>query len=379
MTKPEVRRRMARLEQLISKQTAPGAPASSRTTRARDSLLAFTEHTFPGYRADAAHALLAAALDEVVAGEAGRLMVVAPPQHGKSELASVRLPAYWLGRRPDEPVILASYGASLAHTKSRQARRVVESAEFRQVFPGVATRRDRRAVEHWEIAGRRGGLLAVGVGGPVTGHGAMLGIIDDPFENWEQAQSQTIRDTVWEWWRTTFRTRIWEGGAVVLIQTRWHEDDLAGRLLQDQPGQWKILRLPALAETQDERDDNDRRLGLPGGAPDPLVRVPGEPLCQSRYSANALAGLRRDLGAQAWHALYMGVPRPPDLSGAGSRSSIPSPGRPWSPRGSATGTWQRPRATAVTRPGSCWPAPRTATGRSRTSSAGGGRRPSATP
>jgi len=240
-------------------------------------------------------------------------MIFAPPQHGKSELASVRLPAFWLGHRPNEPVILASYGASLAENKSRQAREIVESAEYQELFPGITTRRDSRAVNHWQLAApHRGSMLAVGVGGPITGHGAMLGIIDDPFENWEQAQSQTIRDKVWEWWRTTFRTRIWEGGAIVLIMTRWHEDDLAGRLLQEQADRWVVLRLPALAETQEERDENDRRLGLPTGQPDPLGREPGEPLCPKRFSRSALEELRRDVGPVAWAAEYQGVPRAPE-------------------------------------------------------------------
>jgi predicted phage terminase large subunit-like protein len=303
---------MAKLELKIEREKMSLTPTSSQTRRARNSLLGFTQHTFSGYRADPAHALLAAALDEVVAGRVNRLMILAPPQHGKSELASVRLPAYWLGRRPNDPVILASYAASLAYTKSRQARRIVESPEFAQVFPGVTTRRDRRAVDHWDIADHRGGLLAVGVGGPVTGHGAMLGIIDDPHANGEQAQSQVMRDMVWEWWQTTFRTRMWENGAIVLIQTRWHEDDLAGRLLLEQADLWNVLRLPAVAETQDERDDNNRRLGLPTGAPDLLGRAPGDPLCPSRFSADALVALRRDVGALGWHALYQGVPRPPE-------------------------------------------------------------------
>src|SRR5262249_2639319 len=155
----------------------------------------------------------------------------APPQHGKSQLVSIHLPACWLGRRPDDPIIFSSYAASLAESKSRQARRIVESDEFARLFPGITTSRESRAVNNWEISGHRGGMLAVGVGGPVTGHGGMLGIIDDPLENWEQAQSETIREKLWEWWRTTFRPRIWEGGSIVLVMTRWHEDDLAGRLL----------------------------------------------------------------------------------------------------------------------------------------------------
>ncbi len=240
-------------------------------------------------------------------------MIFAPPQHGKSELVSVRFPAFWLGRRPDDPIILASYGADLAYSKSRQARTIVESTEYAGLFPLVATRRDSRAVDHWELAApHRGGMLAAVVGGPITGHGARLGIIDDPFENWEAAQSQTIREKVWEWWRTTFRTRIWEDGVIILIMTRWHEDDLAGRLIQEQGDEWTILRLPALAESQEERDANNARMGLPIDSPDPLGRAVGEPLCPRRFSREALLALQKDVGPLGWTAEYQGAPRLPE-------------------------------------------------------------------
>ena len=360
--------------------------------KARAGLLAFTRYTFTDYSAEPAHRLIAETLDQVLAGRITRLMIFAPPQHGKSELASVRLPAYWLGRRPNDPVILTSYAASLAYSKSRQARTIVESPRFNKLFPAVQTRPDSRAVDHWSLKPPlRGSLLAAGVGGPITGHGALLGIIDDPFENWQAAQSLAVRDTVWEWYRTTFRTRIWEGGAIVLIMTRWHEDDLAGRLLQAsrpleatagqtaRPGAcaasaasapgvdwgplwawgaadgaegagpagaspqgeagdghsdstvpdsacrnphselgtppstipWTVLRLPAVAETQEERDGNDQRLGLPLiGQPDPLGRAPGEAVSPRRFSLAALAEIRKDVGSLAWAGEYQGSPIP---------------------------------------------------------------------
>jgi hypothetical protein len=212
-----------------------------RRRSARATLLDFTRYTFPNYQAEPAHALIAQKLDALVRGEIQRLMIFAPPQHGKSELASVRLPAFWLGRRPDDPVILASYVASLAESKSRQARQVVESPEYERLFPGIVTQRDSRSVAHWTLEGHRGYLLAAGVGGPITGHGARLGIIDDPLQNWQEAQSQTVRDTCWEWWRSTFRTRIWGDGAIVIIMTRWHEDDLAGRVMWCQSGRYPGL------------------------------------------------------------------------------------------------------------------------------------------
>lgn len=280
-----------------------------RRQAARQSLLAFTAYTFAMYKPDPVHVLMASTLDRVVSGEIDRLMIFAPPQHGKSELVSVRLPAFWLGRHPDQPVILSSYGAALAERKSRAARDVIESSQFSRLFPSVRTRQDSRAVQFWSLDGHRGSMLSVGVGGPVTGQGALLGIIDDPHENWEQAQSQTFRDKVWEWWRGTFRTRIWENGAVVLIMTRWHEDDLAGRLLLEQPGRWQVLRLPALAETQWERDENNRLSGLPLGEPDPLGREPGQALSPQRFSAAALESTRKDVGTLVWQAEYQGAPR----------------------------------------------------------------------
>jgi predicted phage terminase large subunit-like protein len=281
-----------------------------RRETARTSLEHFCRYVSPHYLCEPAHALIAGTLDRVARGEIRRLMISAPPQHGKTFLTSIHFPAYWLGLRPSDPVIMSSYAASLVETSSRQARTILEGTEFRRLFPGVATRQDSRAVDHWQLADHRGGMLAVGVGGAVTGHGGLLGIIDDPFENWAQAQSETIRNKVWEWWRTTFRTRIWEAGAIVLIQTRWHEDDLAGRLLAEQGGEWTVLRLPATAESQEERDTNNAYLGLPTGEPDPLGRAAGEPLCPKRFSREALTELRRDVGSMAWAAEYQGTPRP---------------------------------------------------------------------
>ena len=111
-------------------------------------------------------------------------MIFAPPQHGKSELASVRFPAYWLGHRPDDPVILTSYAASLATAFSRRVRGVVESDAYQEVFPEVGTDPEHRTVEHWTIKGYRGALLAQAVGGVITGHGAALGISDHLYKDW---------------------------------------------------------------------------------------------------------------------------------------------------------------------------------------------------
>ena len=280
---------------------------------AGNSLLAFTQRTYPQYQAEAVHELIARHLDGVVGGEIDRLMIFAPPQHGKSELVSVRLPAFWLGFHPNRPVAIASYAATLAEDKSRQVRDIVESEEYGGLFPAVTTRRDSRAVDHWRLSSpSKGSVWAGGVGGPITGHGFGLGVIDDPFENWEQAQSQTIRNKVWEWWRGTFRTRIWEHGAIVLIMTRWHADDLAGRLLKSQGDRWRVLRLPAVSETQEDRDRVNKAIGQPLGEADPLGRADGEPLAPRRFSLAALTEIRRDVGSRVWAAQYQGAPTTPE-------------------------------------------------------------------
>ena len=283
-----------------------------RRKNARTHLIDFTRYTFPGYSADPAHELIAQTLDQVVSGEIKRLMIFAPPQHGKSELASVRLPAFWLAKNPNLPVILTSYGASLAEDKSEQVRTLVESEGFRRLFPKVSTHPESRARSLWKLCEpHRGKLIAAGVGGPITGFGGGLGIIDDPVQNWEAAQSKTQKEKTWHWYRSTFRTRIWEGGAIVLMMTRWSEDDLAGRILDEQAEEWTILRLPAVAEDQTDRDANNETYHLPAGMPDPLGRNPGDPLCPTRYSVQELKKLEKDVGSEAWNAEYQAAPMPP--------------------------------------------------------------------
>jgi len=139
-----------------------------------------------------------------------------------------------------------------------------------------------------------------------------LGIVDDPFENWQQAYSETMRRRVVEWYRATFRTRIWEGGAIVVVATRWHPMDLIGQLLLEQGDDWKILRYPAIAESVKEREINDKFLSIPAavrGRGDPLGRQFGEPLCPRRFSITTLKSLQEDVGPVAWQALYQQVPR----------------------------------------------------------------------
>jgi phage terminase large subunit-like protein len=274
--------------------------------KARSSLLAFTQFTFPNYVADPLHIAIANALDLVAEGKIDRLIISIPPQHGKSELCSVRFPAYWLGKNPDMPVILTSYSADLASDKSQQVRDLVNSDKYRKIFPEIQLNRASQAKDYWKLDKFRGYLLSGGVDGPLTGFGAKLGIIDDPYKNWEEAQSETNRRKVSNWYKTVFRTRIWEGGRIVFPMTRWHVDDLAGEFIRT--GEWYVLRIPAIAESQKVRDAINDKMGLPLNLPDPLLREEGESASPKRYSKQALESLQSDLTELMFQALYQGFP-----------------------------------------------------------------------
>ena len=230
-------------------------------------------------------------LVELRSGRVTRLLVAMPPRHGKSMLVSVALPAWWLATSPKQKVIIASATAHLAEDFSRQALRLL--AEWGPPVFGVAPRRDAQSAGRWETT--NGGVcIAAGVGGQITGRGADLLIIDDPVKSSQDARSPTMREHQWQWWLSTARTRLQRNGRVVVVMTRWHEDDLAGRLLRGpNASEWVQLRLPALAEPND-----------------PLNRQPGEPLCPQLIPPHQLDATRRELGAYWWHALYQGEPGP---------------------------------------------------------------------
>lgn len=299
---------------------ADAAAALLERRRARKSLLAFTCYMTPRYKVDPVHRLIASTLDQVVEGKIKRLIISVPPQHGKSTLASEHLPAHWLGQRPNDPVVMASYAAPLIEGKSRLARNMVQSRLYSTLYGEMATREvepvlassNSRAVDEWRLAPPyAGGLRAAGIGGGLTGYPAVLGIIDDPFQGPEDAYSFAKRQRVWDWYTQVMFPRIAERGSVVIVMTRWHEDDLVGRLLKAEGDQWMLLRLAAVAETQEERDYNNLKLGLRKGLPDPLGRKPGEPVAPSLFSYQALME-RKKLAGNAWHALYQGVPRSPE-------------------------------------------------------------------
>lgn len=262
----------------------------------------FVDRVRPGYRWYTHCERLAAVLQRVADGELSRVMVFMPPREGKSELVSRLFSAYYLYRFPDRWVGLNAYGAELAYTLSRASR------DFHARAGGVV-RDDAAAVKHWETP-QGGGLWAAGVGGPITGKGFHLGVIDDPFKNAEDAASATLRNKAKEWYGSTFYTRESPDGptAIVVVQTRWNQDDLSGWLLSvetadDEPERWHVVCFDAIREAEP--------LAIPDTCTlEPDWRRPGEPLCPSRRSLEKLAKIRRRIGSYFWNALFQQRPRP---------------------------------------------------------------------
>jgi len=224
-------------------------------------------------------------LEHVANGDTKRLMVMMPPRHGKSALVTVRFPVWLMERQSGLRVIIAAYNQTLANKFSRMSRKI---AHMR-----LGLNEDRRAVEEWET--QTGcWYRAVGVGGGITGMGGNLIIVDDPIKSREEAQSLTYREKVWDWYTNDLYTRLEPGGAIILVMPRWHEDDLAGRVMNTVEGaKWRVVRMPALAEDGDV-----------------LGRQSGEALNPERYPAEELLKIKAVLGSWAFEALYQQRPMP---------------------------------------------------------------------
>lgn len=231
----------------------------------------------------------------VASGDIPRLIVTMPPRHGKSELISRYTPAWYLGTYPDRKVMLASYEHGFASSWGRKARDVLN--EYGQSVWNVSVSDASARMDFWELQSREGVMVTAGVGGGLTGKGAHLLIIDDPVKNSEQASSQTIQAKAWDWWISTARTRLQRGAGVIVVMTRWHELDLAGKLLEQQTeggDKWEVLNLPAIAESDD----------------DALGREPGDALCPELFDAAMLDNTRQSSGAYWWSAMYQQRPMP---------------------------------------------------------------------
>lgn len=283
--------------------------AQSDTTSV-NSLLDFIHLTKPDYQTNWHHRVLCEYLDRFVSGEIKRLMVFMPPRHGKSEQVSRRLPAYILGKNPNASIIACSYSADLASRMNRDVQRIIDTPAYEGLFPNtrlyganirtVARGAYLRNSDIFEVVGHSGVYRSAGVGGGITGMGFHYGIIDDPIKNRQEANSPTYRDNLWDWFTSTFYTRQEKDAGILLTVTRWHEDDLAGRLLNlaaaEGGEQWTVIDFPAVA-THTQHADDPRELG--------------EALWPDKYDLEKLDRIRIALGEHEWSALYQQSPLPP--------------------------------------------------------------------
>ena len=252
--------------------------------RARKSLQAFTEYVKPHWKASKIHRAICEQLERVRRREIDRLLLLCPPQHGKSEVTSRTFPAYMLGLDPRSDWICASATSELAEGFGRDVRNCIASSEYRNLFPATELAEDSQARGRWNTK-HGGSYYAVGVGGQLFGRGGAA-IIDDPFGSWEDAQSETSRNRVWEWYTGTLYNRIRPHQPIIVIQHRMHEQDLAGRLIERQKAggdQWEIVELPALVD---------------------------DPPWPERYDSDALVRIRANTDPRQWSALYLQNPVP---------------------------------------------------------------------
>uniref|UniRef100_UPI0036DA6ED3 phage terminase large subunit n=1 Tax=Photorhabdus sp. RM322S TaxID=3342825 RepID=UPI0036DA6ED3 len=288
--------------------------------QARSSLMDFTLYTNPRYEAGWFNELLCLELDQFLSdvenGRMPRLMIFAPPRSGKSELASRRLPAYALGKHPDWHIISCSYSSDLANRMSRDTQRIIDTEKYHDVFPDTRLNGTNirtlaggaiRTAELWEVLDTKGQLhggsyRAAGVNGGITGQGMNIGIIDDPAKDYKTASSPVYQESVMDWYDTTFFTRADPKlNGIVIILTRWHQNDLAGQLLKlaEEGGEkWRVVSFPMEAEKEEIHELNGKTYNL---------RKPGEILFPERMPRDFVDKCKQR-GSLVWNALYQQRP-----------------------------------------------------------------------
>jgi predicted phage terminase large subunit-like protein len=260
----------------------------------------FVMHTMPTYKQGWFNQQLCEVLqkfyNDVEAGKQPRVIIQAPPRHGKSQLVSRQFPAWCFGQNPNLNIIASSYSSDLAKRMNRDVQRVMEDIPFTdaygQFLPSMKDKQVKTS-DLFELVSGSGAYRSSGVGTGITGMGADIGIIDDPVKDAKEANSETVRNSVWEWYTSTFYTRLSPKSGVLLCMTRWHEDDLAGRLIAEMSkggDQWEVISFPAIAEE------------------DEPMRKKGEALHPERYPVDNLDRIKRAVGTQVWNALYQQRP-----------------------------------------------------------------------
>jgi len=286
--------------------------SSVQNNLAKRKFLRFVLHNKPDYRVNWHHRYICEVLDKFARREITNLMIFVPPQHGKSELSSRQFPAYKLGLDPNCRIAVCSYSGDLSFGFNRDAQRIIDTSTYASVFPDTklngknvasdAKGATLRNSEVFEIVGHRGFFKAAYVRGPLTGTSVDLGIIDDPFKDRIEAESEIIRRNVWAWYTDVFKTRLHNGSQQLLLQTRWHEDDLAGRLLKEDdaralkglPRKWTVISLPAIKENNNNPND---------------PRQIGEALWEEQHSKETILE-QKESSPRTYNSLYQQNPRP---------------------------------------------------------------------
>lgn len=248
----------------------------------RQSVLLYARAAFPSIIVSDHHIRIAQRLQNIDREGGKRIVITAPPRHSKSMLCAEFFPAWALGRNSARQIIYATYGGDLSTTFGRRVKAQLGSDLFRKIFPACQIAQDSHSSSHIETL-QRGVYTATSVGGAMVGKGADIFIMDDPFKSREEAESKNHRDKVWEWWESGVESRLQPGGSMLVIATRWHEDDLTGRLLARAGDSWEHLYLPAIG------DD-------------------GEPLWPSFWPLEAMLAIKGRISSYEWESLYQGRP-----------------------------------------------------------------------
>lgn len=282
----------------LSKNVIKALGEASRYELARRHYVDYVELVHHGRWSRASHlTLVCDELEKVLTGETKRLMIFMPPRHGKSMTVTKTFPSYFLGKNPNKRVIEVSYGDELAKEFGEANRAKI--LEFGEQLFGINLSMSQATKTNWNLNGYDGGMISAGIGGVITGKGADLLLIDDPIKNRAEAESETFRKRAVEAYQSDIRTRLHSGGAIIIILTRWHEDDLAGWLLNPENGEpedWKVISLPAICDDE-ETDLLHRKLGQalwPEGG----------------YDEKWAEETKRAVGSYAWASLYDQKPSP---------------------------------------------------------------------
>ena len=255
---------------------------------AREGFMPFIKKVWPAFIEGRHHKIMAEAFERVANGDLKRLIINMPPRHTKSEFASYLLPAWFLGQYPEKKIIQTAHTAELSVGFGRKVRNLVDSDDYKEIFPELGLRADSKAAGRWSTS-KGGEYFAIGVGGAVTGKGADLLIIDDPHSEQEgQSADPAVFDKVYDWYTSGPRQRLQPGGSIIIVMTRWHKRDLTGKIIKtsvqrEGMDEWELIEFPAIMPS-------------------------GNALWPEFWSLTELEALRSELPAPKWQAQYQQDP-----------------------------------------------------------------------